>query len=131
MPLDFGVVGVFGSVFAVFFVSALVAVFVAFVLFSTLAAAVFFVSATLGVDFFVSDFVVAFFAVVSASSDGAPPALAFQPNRFNLPTMAFLDMPKRLPISDVERPLPVNDFNFFNAILSQPLLILQNLCYSL
>jgi hypothetical protein len=36
-----------------------------------------------------------------------------------------------LPISDVERPLPVNDFNFFNAMLSQPLLILQNLYYSL
>lgn len=81
--------------------------------------------------FFVSVFVVLFFVFLSVSSVGAPPALAFHPKRFNLPTMAFLDMPRRLPISDVESPLPVKDFNFFNAILSQPLLILQNPCYSL
>ena len=121
-------VAVFFCVSAAFFVSVLVAL----VVFSLFGVATFLGSATFfAVVFFVSDFDVGLLAFVSASSVGAPPALAFHPNRFNLPTIAFLDMPKRLPISDVERPLPVNDFNFFNAMLSQPLLILQNLYYSL
>ena len=48
-----------------------------------------------------------------------------------IPTIAFLDIPKRLPISDVDNPLPVSAFNFFSVALSQPLLILQNPCYTL
>lgn len=61
-----------------------------------------------------------------------PPAFGFHPSRFNLPTTAFLLMPRRLPISAVDNPLPVNAFNFFNVALSQPLLILyQPLLYIL
>ena len=55
------------------------------------------------------------------------PALAFQPKRFNLPTTAFFDIPKRLPISDVDNPLPISAFSFFNAVLSQPLLMIKSL----
>jgi len=62
---------------------------------------------------------------------GAPPALEFQPNLFNFPTTAFLEIPKRLPISDVDKPLPIRDFSFFSVALSQPLLILKNPCYTL
>lgn len=66
----------------------------------------------------------AFFA--GATLSGVAPLFAFQPKRFNLPTTAFLLIPRRLPISAVDRPLPVNAFNFRNVALSQPLLILQN-----
>lgn len=76
-----------------------------------------------------TDFVVFFSVVVFAA---VAPALAFQPNRFNLPTTAFLLMPNFLPISDVDKPLPIRAFNFFSAVLSQPLLILyQPLLYFL
>lgn len=68
----------------------------------------------------------------SGIAAATPPAFGFQPSRFNLPTTAFLLMPRRLPISAVDNPLPVNAFNFFNVALSQPLLILyQPLLYIL
>lgn len=76
-----------------------------------------------------ADFVVFFSVAVFVA---VAPALAFQPNRFNLPTTAFLLMPNFLPISDVDKPLPIRAFNFFSAVLSQPLLILyQPLLYFL
>lgn len=68
----------------------------------------------------------------SGIAAATPPAFGFQPSRFNLPTTAFLLMPRRLPISAVDNPLTVNAFNFFNVALSQPLLILyQPLLYIL
>lgn len=68
----------------------------------------------------------------SGIAAATPPAFGFQPSRFNLPTTAFLLMPRRLPISAVDKPLTVNAFNFFNVALSQPLLILyQPLLYIL
>ncbi|GHS98411.1 hypothetical protein FACS189421_06980 [Bacteroidia bacterium] len=39
-------------------------------------------------------------------------ALAFQPNRFNLPTTEFFVMPSFLPISAVDRPFASSAFNF-------------------
>lgn len=71
-----------------------------------------------------------FFVVAVPLAALTPPALEFQPNLFNLPTTAFLDIPKRLPISDVDKPLPVKAFNFFSVALSQPLLISKNPCYT-
>ncbi len=90
------------------------------------------------VVFFAAAFGAAGLAVLVAFGAGSgvvvatPPAFGFQPSRFNLPTTAFLLMPRRLPISAVDNPLPVNAFNFFNVALSQPLLILyQPLLYIL
>ena len=111
------------------FAAGLVATFLVAVVFAGFSAFfTVFLSAGLAAAFFAG-----FSATFLAGSCFAvkPVALAFQPRRFNLPTMAFLDMPKRLPISDVDNPLPVKAFNFFNAMLSQPLLILQNPCYIL
>lgn len=72
------------------------------------------------------------FGAGSGIAAATPPAFGFQPSRFNLPTTAFLLMPRRLPISAVDNPLTVNAFNFFNVALSQPLLILyQPLLYIL
>lgn len=80
---------------------------------------------------FVSALALAFDAG-SGIAAATPPAFGFQPSRFNLPTTAFLLMPRRLPISAVDNPLTVNAFNFFNVALSQPLLILyQPLLYIL
>lgn len=117
------------TVFAATFVAGLVATFLVVVVFAGFSAFfTVFLSAVL-VAVFVAGFSAVF--LVGSCFVVEPVALAFQPRRFNLPTMAFLDMPKRLPISDVDNPLPVKAFNFFNAMLSQPLLILQNPCYIL
>ena len=99
----------------------------ALVLDTTLGAVVF-LGVAFGVAFFVGAAVV-FLAVFVAADDAL--AFAFHPKRFNLPTTAFFDNPNRLPISDVDNPLPTKAFNFFNVALSQPLLILQNPCYNL
>lgn len=112
---------------AAFGVGVFVAFGVAFFAAGALATVVFFAGVlALSVDFFATVFFVAVvvFVVLALSAAAAPPALAFQPKRFNLPTIAFLDMPNRLPISDVDNPLPVRAFNFFKVALSQPLLIL-------
>lgn len=68
----------------------------------------------------------AFFALSGNGSVGCSAvsfALAFQPKRFSFPTTAFLETPKRLPISDVDSFFAINAFNFFNIALSQPVLI--------
>ena len=70
-------------------------------------------------------------AVDFFSDTAGAAALAFQPIRFSLPTTAFLLIPRRLPISAGDNPLPVSAFNFFIVALSQPLLILQNPSYAL
>lgn len=86
-------------------------------------------AAVLRPDVFVSALA---FDAGSGIAAATPPAFRFQPSRFNLPTTAFLLMPRRLPISAVDNPLTVNAFNFFNVALSQPLLILyQPLLYIL
>ncbi len=119
---------------AVFFTDALGGTFVFFAAAfgaaaAFLGAAVFTGAAFLGV----SATVLVFFGAgaVFFVAGALPDAFRFQPNLFNLPTTAFLDKPKRFPISDVDNPLPVNAFSFFNVALSQPLLILQNPCYTL
>lgn len=122
----FGAAAFFGVAGVTFFADALTFGAVAL-------AAVFLAGAA--VVFFAAAFGAAAFAVLVAFGAGSgaaatPPAFGFQPSRFNLPTTAFLLMPRRLPISAVDNPLPVNAFNFFNVALSQPLLILyQPLLY--
>ena len=125
---SFGALGCFGAGFGFagatvtfFFETVFVSVFLVtvFVLVLTfdsvtvLRAGVLATTCLAGVDVFLAD-------------AGDALALAFQPKRFNLPTTAFLDIPNCLPISDVDKPRPNKDFNFFIVALSQPLLILQN-----
>ena len=115
-----GFASLVGAAFAGVFLTDAVAV-VFFDVFATGVAAAFFVAVV---------FAFLFTAAVFGASAVAPDALECHPRRFHFPTTAFLDNPKRLPISAVDNPLPVKAFNFFNVALSQPLLMLQNPCYT-